>query len=110
MSPLCTTSPITAFKTAGNVEVGIQFTREENPLFPRFHLTVLSPLEVAAKVLASSRSEGGISVMSALLAYLVYSDPGEAESNVDSVLCSLVHSVDPMDLPDWRLGPLLSGK
>ena len=98
------------------MEVSIQFTREEKPQFPRFHLQVLSPLEAAAKLLGAEKWEASLSVLSALLAFLAQSSErwgeGEREAygDVDGVLCGLLHSVNPVDLVDWRLGPLLSGE
>lgn len=98
------------------MQVSIQFTREESPHFPCFGLPVLTPVEA---IYASLRSdEGGaetnLPILAALIAFLAhsYSDKNGKDSNssVEKVLCHLLHSVNPSDLSDWRLGPFLSGK
>ena len=93
------------------MEVSLQLTREESPLFPRFHLPVLSPLEAAAKLLAPEGAESTLPAFSALLAFLAHTEGAERKREVcpdaDNVLCGLLGS---SSIPDWRLGPLFSGE
>lgn len=85
-------------------------------MFPRFHLSILSPVEAVFKSLHSERTEANVSsVLAALLAYMAHSnktDRNEMElnPNVDNILSNLFRSINPSDLPDWRLGAFLSGE
>ncbi len=103
----------------------MQFTREENPNFPRFSLPVLSPAEALCRALGSDTKRGSVvPVAAALLAYLANSDGrggaggGERDAlnvaaaiaGVDGLLCGLIRSMNLSELLDWRLGPFLSGK
>lgn len=115
-------NPSAGFPRTGRVRVRIQFTREEHPDFPPFHLPVLSPEEAICDTLrADSESESSVPLLASLLSFLAHSGSsggsrggGEGRSlatgGVDGVLCDLLYSVNPAELPDWRLGPLLSGK
>lgn len=110
-------SPLSVgFPRAGNVQVSIHFTREENPDFPPFQLPVLSPEEAVCNGLwAESKTESNLPLLASLLAFVAHSGSSRegrspSGSGVDSLLCNLLHSVNPDELSDWRLGPLLSGK
>lgn len=117
------------FSRRGRVEVSVRVMREESVLFPRFPLCVLSPLEAIFSTFhlgvrkeveeeedgrekeeeRAKEEELSLSILVSLLAFLTHSSAEYETDMVDSLLSRILWSMPPSSLPDWHLGPLLSG-
>ena len=108
--------------------VSVHIMREQNHLFPKFSLQVLSPLEAMFSILSKKKREGeeepdnsggsdsgstanSLAVLASMLAFLANSDEDRDEvARTDQLVCRALQDVSPARLSDWHLGPLLSGE
>lgn len=111
------------FSRPGQVDVSVQVMREQNALFPRFSIQVLSALEAMFYTLCPDKggnemkeeddgnNQDSLAILASILAFLANSDEHRHSVEiVDGLLCKALQSVSPSLLSDWHLGPVLSGE
>ena len=65
-------------------------------------------MEAIFKVVHSDKQDT-LPLFSSLLSFLAHCNEGDND-NTDKILCSLLQSINPADLTEWQLGPLLCGR